>query len=52
VSLDSAGTAPKQTTLNFTGVASENDTFELTIFNASGNNDVLVSDVNFAGIEV
>jgi hypothetical protein len=52
VSLDSAGTAPKQTTLNFTGVASQNDTFELTIFNASGNNDVLVSDVNFAGIEV
>jgi len=52
VTLDSAGTEPKQTTLNFTGVANQNDTFELTIFNASGNNDVLVSDVNFAGIEI
>ena len=52
VTLDSAGTEPKQTTLNFTGVASQNDTFELTIFNTSGNNDVLVSDLNFAGIEI
>jgi hypothetical protein len=52
VTLDSAGTEPKPCTLNFTGLASLNDTFELTLFNATGNNDVLVSDVNFAGIEI
>jgi hypothetical protein len=52
VTLDSAGTQPKQCTLNFTGLASLNDTFELTLFNATGNNDVLVRDVNFAGIEI
>jgi len=52
VTLDSAGTAPKQCTLNFTGLANQNDTFELTIFNASGNNNVIASYVNFAGIEI
>jgi len=52
ITLDSAGTAPKQCTLNFTGLANQNDTFELTIFNASGNNNVIASYVNFAGIEI
>jgi hypothetical protein len=52
ITLDSAGTEPKQCTLNFTGLANQNDTFELTIFNASGNNNVIASYVNFAGIEI
>ena len=42
----------KSATLSFTGQANFNDTFQLSVYNATANNNVIVSDVNFAGIEI
>lgn len=53
VNLSASGTAnQKPATLSFTGQANLNDTFQLSVFNATASNNVIVNDVNFAGIEI
>jgi hypothetical protein len=53
VNLSASGSAnQKSVTLSFTGQANLNDTFQLSIFNSTASNNVLVDDINFAGIEI
>ena len=53
INLSASGSAnQKSATLSFTGQANFNDTFQLSVFNATTNNNVIVSDINFAGIEI
>jgi hypothetical protein len=53
VNLSASGNAnQKSVTLSFTGQANLNDTFQLSIFNSTASNNVIVNDVNFAGIEI
>jgi hypothetical protein len=53
VNLSASGVAnQKSVTLSFTGTANQNDTFQLSVFNATANNNVIVSDVMFGGIEI
>jgi len=53
VNLSASGSAnQKSATLSFTGQANFNDTFQLSVYNATANNNVIVNDINFAGIEI
>jgi hypothetical protein len=53
VNLSASGSAnQKSCTLSFTGQANLNDTFQLSVYNATASNNVIVSDINFAGIEI
>ena len=53
VNLSASGSAnQKSVTLSFTGQANLNDTFQLSIFNSTASNNVIVNDINFAGIEI
>jgi hypothetical protein len=53
VNLSASGSAnQKSATLSFTGQANQNDTFQLSVFNATAANNVIVNDINFAGIEI
>ena len=53
VNLSASGSAnQKSATLSFTGQANLNDTFQLSVYNATASNNVIVRDVNFAGIEI
>jgi hypothetical protein len=53
VNISASGSAnQKSATLSFTGQANLNDTFQLSVFNATAANNVIVNDINFAGIEI
>lgn len=53
VNLSASGSAnQKPATLSFTGQANQGDTFQLSVFNATAANNVIVNDINFAGIEI
>jgi hypothetical protein len=53
INLSASGSAnQKSATFSFTGQANLNDTFQLSVFNATTNNNVIVNDINFAGIEI
>jgi hypothetical protein len=52
VILDSGVTQPLSVTLSLTGLANQNDTFQLSVVNLSTTSNILAVDVNFAGIEI